>query len=671
MVFSSLLGDRSHAPKIRRRASSSRPAAATVTPDDTIPPEYLHDESQLRDAPPPPPDLRELNASLAALAAVFPDVQPDVFREMLASFDGESRLALVADALLKNRVAWVKGRWRVAEAPDDAGAGAGDRPKRGGQVGGPAVVLVSPADTFRAAEYKDAVGRLARYEFRGLPRSTITAVLAEHNYAYLDARRTLVSLSEKSWRYTLSSLFRRKAPSPAPAAAAAAADAQNHPLVTWKSTGRGAIVPTIRRTGNDELDAELFNTLVRPLRERARHEQEERDKELAQFLNNEEAAELDATHECGCCFTDGAFEEFTSCDAEGHLLCLRCVQHALSEAVFGQGWLSVDEAAGALRCLAVDGDGCPGRVGAEHLRRAALDMPKGEDVLRRFDQRLAEQSLLAANVPLLRCPFCDYAEVDELYLPPGATALRLRLTNIVNLAFLILCVGTIPFVLPTLILATVACLLLSPTTQPGPYLATEWRAALQRHHRRRRGQKFTCLSPQCSRASCLSCQKQWADVHVCNESSLVSLRTQVEQAMSAAVKRVCPRCATSFVKSSGCNKLRCPCGYRMCYVCRADISEVGYRHFCDHFRPEGDARACGECSRCNLWETEDTEALLREAKEEVERRWVEGEGKELSGAERAFLETGVKRAGNEKTWKSWTVPSLPEALDLLIETLFY
>lgn len=657
MVFSSLLGDRSHAPKAKikhRRVRSSETAAA---PDDAIPPEYIHDNSQLHDAPAPPPDLRELNASLQALAAVFPDIQPDVFREMLASFDGESRLALVADALLKNRVSWVKGRWRVA-----------DRPVEGLPQDFDAAVAA--ADTFRSEEYKKAVLGLARHEFRGLSRSTISAVLAESNYAYLDARRTLTQLSEKSWRFTISSLFRRSRTT----AAAAAADAQDHPLVIWKSTGRGAIVPTIKRTGNSELDAELFEALVMPLRARAKQEQEVRDKELAHFLNNEEAAELDATHECGCCFTDGAFEDFASCDEEGHLLCFRCVQHALSEAVYGQGWLSVDEAAGTLRCLAVDGDECQGRIPADHLHRAVLDMAKGEDVLRRFDQRLAEQSLLAAGVPLLRCPFCDYAEVDELYLPPDSASLRLRFTSILNMLVFTVCLGAIPFLLPTLLLSTIACFFLSPSSAPGPYLAAEWHSALQRHHRRRRGQKFNCLSPQCSRASCLNCQKPWVDVHVCNESSLVSLRTQVEQAMSAAVKRVCPRCSTSFVKSSGCNKLRCPCGYRMCYVCRADIGEEGYRHFCDHFRPEGDARACGQCTRCNLWEREDTELLLKQAKEEVEKRWVEGEKRELSGAERMFLETGVG-SGNARAqaaWgKGWRVPTVPEAMDFFIETLFY
>jgi hypothetical protein len=36
------------------------------------------------------PDLAELNTSLAALVELFPDVQPEVFREMLLSISKES-----------------------------------------------------------------------------------------------------------------------------------------------------------------------------------------------------------------------------------------------------------------------------------------------------------------------------------------------------------------------------------------------------------------------------------------------------------------------------------------------------------------------------------------------------------------------------------------------------
>ncbi|PKS08970.1 hypothetical protein jhhlp_003583 [Lomentospora prolificans] len=672
MVLSGLLGDRSRSAKVKASrsskssSSSAAPPSATATQastmiDDPVPTDYICDEAQLRDAPGEGPDLSDLNHGLEALAVVFPNIQIEVFREMLSSFDGESRLALVADALLKNRVTWVKGRWRVAE-PED---GKETAPKNGD---GRDSCLVPASETFRTGAYKDAVTALAWHEFKGLSRSTISAVLAESNYAYLDARNTLATLSSRSWRFAISSLFFRRKP-------VTSAEAQNHPLVIWKSTGKGSIIPTIKRTGNAELDRELYEALIRPLKEKTKQEQEAKDKELAQFLNNEEAAETDATHECCCCFTDGAFEEFTSCSVAGHLLCHKCVQHSLSEAVFGQGWHSVDESTGTLKCMAVDDEECTGRIPSDHLTRAILDMPKGGDLLHRFDQRLAEQNLVGAQFPLIHCPFCNYAEVDDIYLPHGSRSLVLRPRRVINLIFFFVCVTTLPLFIPIFIISTLACLILSIKNPPGPYLSAQWREALKRRYRKRRGSKFICRNPACGRASCLSCSKSWVDIHVCNESSLVSLRTQVEQAMSMAIKRVCPRCNTSFVKNAGCNKLRCPCGYKMCYICRKDIGEEGYRHFCDHFRPDGDPRRCSECTRCNLWESDDTEMLLKKAKEDAERKWMEREKRVLSGTERTFLETGFAASGAdggvERMFTRRRIPTLPEFLDTVLETMFY
>jgi hypothetical protein len=151
--------------------------------------------------------------------------------------------------------------------------------------------------------------------------------------------------------------------------------------------------------------------------------------------------------------------------------------------------------------------------------------------------------------------------------------------------------------------------------------------------------------------------------------------------MSLAIKRVCPKCNTSFVKNEGCNKLTCPCGYKMCYVCRKDIGgtgdgpDVGYRHFCEHFRPEGSPRPCTECSKCNLWEAENTEVVLKQAKEEAERKWKEMEKRDLSVTEKAFLETGVAaNARGARTVENVLLrgrwPCLSEVFDVLVENIF-
>lgn len=138
-----------------------------------------------------------------------------------------------------------------------------------------------------------------------------------------------------------------------------------------------------------------------------------------------------------------------------------------------------------------------------------------------------------------------------------------------------------------------------------------------------------------------------------------------------AIKRTCPRCNTSFVKSSGCNKLTCICGYQMCYVCRKDIGNgEGYRHFCEHFRPTG-GRGCGQCNKCDLYRCEDEEVVVRKAKEEAERRWLEAGGeneKVLRGVQRK-----LEKAGGSG-WDFWRGigcwPGDWEALlDLVVEML--
>ncbi|KAG6039003.1 hypothetical protein E4U41_003359 [Claviceps citrina] len=639
MVFSGLLSSSEKA-----SASRSKPGQ-----ESELLPEFIYDEAQLPCVPPERPDLRELNNSLEALAVVFPDIQIQVFRELLSNFDGESRLALVANALLKNRVDWVKGRWKVMDKQDAAAA------------------PLPRGDMFRSKEYIKAVRNLAVSEFRALSKSTVNAVLAESNYAYLEARRTLVTISSKSWRFTIQSLFTRRKP-------LTTGEAENHPLVVWRSTGQGSIVPTIRTTGNAELDRELYDALIRPLKNRMREERETKDRGLAVLLNNEEAEAASATHECACCFVDYTFDEFTSCSKDGHLICFRCVQSSIKEALFGQGWQSnINTDTGTLKCMSVDG--CPGHISSDFIQQAFLQEKSGADILHRLDQRLAEHSLAAANVPLIHCPFCNYAEMDDIYLPAEEARPRFKPRNMYNVVILFTIIMAIVVISPFALAAALVCVAVSVERNTWRNIGTEWKHAVHRHSRRRRGLRFLCQNPRCARGSCLSCHKPWTDIHVCNESSLVALRTQVEQAMSLAIKRVCPRCNTSFVKNAGCNKLTCPCGYKMCYVCRADLGDEGYRHFCDHFRPDGDPSPCGQCDRCNLWESEDVDVVLREAREVAERRWKETERRELSGAEKAYLETGVASGGMrtrvEHFLRSGMLPNWPDFLDMVAEAVYF
>ncbi|KAK3353641.1 hypothetical protein B0T25DRAFT_218638 [Lasiosphaeria hispida] len=662
MGLSELIVGTSGLSKTKSLTAPSSSAMPSPSDPDSALSVYISDEAHLKPLDDAPPDLRELNACLEALTVVFPNIQVMVFREMLAAFEGESRLAVVADVLLKNGVSYVKGRWRLpAEQKGEAGVRSRSN----------CAIPVPSSERFRSDEYKAAAKALAWHEFRGLSRSTINAVLAESNYSYLEARQSLVQLSSKSWRFTISALFMRRKP-------VTSNEAETHPLVIWKSTGRGSILPCIKSTGSSELDRELYHELIIPLKRRARTEQELKDRRIAVDLNNKEAEEADGTFECACCFTEAAFEEFTSCNAEGHMICFRCVQHSITEAVFGQGWQrSIDKETGTLRCPAVASQECKGCIPQDHTHRAMLEEKNGAEIMHKLDQRLADHSIISSGLPLVRCPFCEYAEVDDIYLPVSEDELRLRAHNIYNLILIVLCICTIPFFLPIITAVCFVGLLASSKHVIGDRITKEFRDALTRHRRRRRGLKFKCENDECLRDSCLSCGKEWVDVHVCNESSLVALRTQIEQNMSMAIKRVCPRCNTSFVKNAGCNKLTCPCGYKMCYVCRRDIGgtgdgpDVGYRHFCEHFRPEGDPRPCTQCRKCNLWETEDTEKVLQQAKEEAERKWLETEKRDLSGAEKAFLETGLAVQSGQKSielaLRGGRLPTFAEVCDFFVE----
>ncbi|KAH8804889.1 RING finger protein-like protein [Xylogone sp. PMI_703] len=670
MVLNGLLKSSNHNSSRLSPSRSPKPISATSktavpnSPEPARPKSseygYIYDEADLLPLQAEAPDLRELNESLVALSAIFPDVQVEVFREMLASFDKESRLAVVTDALLKNRVKWVNGRYRVVPKEQKRGE-VQPRPDPSDRR-----VLVTPEDKFRSAEYKKAVKAVLSQEFKGLSSSTINGVLAEVNYSYTLARPTLITISSKSWRFSFQSFFlRRKTPS--------FQEAKNHPLIVWHSSAHGSSMPSIKSSGSPELDKELFETVLTPIQQQRRVKRENEDLELALKLNTEDAEINQALHDCECCYASVTFEELSACNDGGHFSCFQCVRRAVNEAVFGQGWQRyIDIQAGSLRCLAAGSDDCRGYIPHELIQRSFLYEKGGKDVLRKLDERLAEDNLLKTHLPLVRCPFCSYAEVDELYLPESQRQWRFKLhsrDSFFMLVLLMLGVGMIPFLLPLFLLFSFYFVLISSEQSFGEYLVAQIDASATRLRRKAQGQKFVCKSPTCGRSSCMSCSKAWTDIHICHESSLLALRTQVELAMSLAIKRTCPRCNTSFVKSTGCNKLTCVCGYQMCYICRKDIGNgEGYRHFCEHFRPGG-ARNCTDCTKCDLYKCEDDEVVLKKAREAAERRWMEKEGATLSGDDKKNLEERLKKDSSAYWlggWE-WKSPSWEKALDGIVD----
>ncbi|KAJ5090577.1 hypothetical protein N7532_009261 [Penicillium argentinense] len=608
-------------------------------------------------------EQEELNASLETLARIFPDVRIEVFRELLVRFDGQSRLQVCVEQLLRHKKEWVSGRWNIPDGQQQYGKDgkAGERPAYHSVA---AENLVPPEERFRSDEYKAAVRMALSKEFSSLSKSTLDAVLAEVNFSYVRARPTLRDLSRRTWRATFNSIFpsfKRKK------------DKDEHPFVTWYRHAGGDIVPRLKETGCAELNGEIHAMFVAPVLLQHREEQESGDFRIASELNEKEAQAADALYECECCFADVTFEQIATCSANTHIICYTCIQRTISEALFGQGWgKSVDLEHSTLKCIAPLSVGaCEGCLHPEIVRQAVLLDTAGPETYRKFEDRLASDTLIKSQLKLIRCPFCSYAEADPVYHPSSRGIVwRVRRDGgiLSSVLMTILILDLIPFLLPILLVLMIVV----PT-----YPNTVFNNALRHLCFKLRPKRFTCAHPSCQRVSCMTCEKPWQDPHVCHEPLLLDLRATVEAARTAAVKRTCPRCGLSFVKSSGCNKLTCVCGYSMCYLCRkalgpqirgveadrprrprlqaldgpADDGDErdaenssedefeepeGYKHFCEHFRINPGS-SCTECSKCDLYQAEDEEAVARRAGEKAEREWIIRQGESADSTSASAL----------------------------------
>ena len=68
---------------------------------------------------------------------------------------------------------------------------------------------------------------------------------------------------------------------------------------------------------------------------------QDKDRLIAQSLNQDEYEASGQGIECGCCYGEYAFESMIQC-YEGHLFCKECLGNYAKEAVFGEGKVSTD-----------------------------------------------------------------------------------------------------------------------------------------------------------------------------------------------------------------------------------------------------------------------------------------------------------------------------------------
>jgi hypothetical protein len=126
---------------------------------------------------------------------------------------------------------------------------------------------------------------------------------------------------------------------------------------------------------------------------------------------------------------------------------------------------------------------------------------------------------------------------------------------------------------------------------------------------------FECPAKDCMFASCKKCGKEPHIPLRCDEVVQKKRqdegRLKIEEALSEAKMRTCPGCKQKFIKSDGCNKMSCPCGLKICYVCRAPLDKKNpYSHFCQtaHCTHE----SCGKC-KLHSNDEEDDQQAMREA----------------------------------------------------------
>jgi hypothetical protein len=364
---------------------------------------------------------------------------------------------------------------------------------------------MEPHQRFRSEDYKKAVYKRLRLEFAQHDSpSTIRAVLSENNYDYERSRNALSGLFTKKTIWAIfKGLFSSKTKE------AAEKQLRENPF-----------------TGYAELDAELEAIALRKRRIED-IAQIQIDLILAQKVNEEEHSKADEMMECGCCFGDYTWDDITSCNG-GHLVCRECVTRTAQECAFGQGDNTYDSR--GLRCIAATNDKCN-----DVIPTTILEGVLSTDLMAKLTTRIISTDLEIANIDLIRCPFCLYAEFKE-------PTQKIRLHSYCKRLIMGLLAWTT--LLSPLLLANITLPLIICIEYTDFFEWKDWEKTINLSYQRFYGRvqessrTFKCRNENdCGRDSCVECGKEWAPFHDCLKDEKDGLRLYVEKAMADAVKR--------------------------------------------------------------------------------------------------------------------------------------
>ncbi|CAO3594385.1 unnamed protein product [Absidia cylindrospora] len=438
-------------------------------------------------------------------------------------------------------------------------------------------------DLFRSDMYKSqALDQLAT-DYPQIWKSSICAVLAENNWDYINSYDQLSEMGSGGFWRSIRNFFTHWSSLTKTGSSSSSSSSSS----SYMASSSAWSLTTILDSASQQMQ-HVDTTFIKELgqlRKRKLDQQSVLDETLAHEINNQEYENDEQYITCGCCFGDYSFEKLVFCSLGSHSFCHDCITRFMMEGLFGQGALRGVE---RIPCIASDNiilcEGClPVRVLQQHIL--------SPDLWKAYEASLFEVNMAKQAWALVQCASCSYCELDDSIRP---------IQHVVD---------------KSMALISLARWVMWD-------LKNDLQIAYNRLVSKRRGYAFQCRNPSCGKLTCLQCMHVIRGLHNCYENEKDGLRLYIEKAMADAVKRTCPQCNLSFQKSDGCNKIKCKCGYAMCYICRKDIGKESYAHFCDHFRTIPGS-PCEKCNKCDLYKTDPEDEAIQKASNVARREYLE------------------------------------------------
>ncbi|XP_025096033.1 E3 ubiquitin-protein ligase RNF216-like isoform X6 [Pomacea canaliculata] len=329
------------------------------------------------------PEHRGLDFAVQSVIEVFPNIEITYVRDMLKRF---LAAGVVWNHALNNVLNQLLENPNFPTCLDSShSVQLTKKPKKDyfNDYSAPVIVASSAIAT--------AAWDLLSWDFRMIARNEIKQVMSRYNYHYAPVYRCLTK--------AMASTREVKSSSP---------DSKSRVITVVCHEGKGnewkAVFYLLKKPRMLGKHVKEFIQHLPPelkaetefVQDYLKQEKEESDRQIAWQLLEKEYYEEGQAIECGCCYTQYPFEKLVQC-FDGHLFCCDCLQGYAREAIFGSGKLN-------LMCMT---EGCETTFPKSQLIKALPD-----DVMQKYDERLAEESLNMAEISdLVRCPYCNLAAV--------------------------------------------------------------------------------------------------------------------------------------------------------------------------------------------------------------------------------------------------------------------